>query len=289
MRRKILKNKQIIICLILVAIFTGLSFLFDQRVVQQENEVRKISSKLSSSKIILNENLFLLNSLFNISKEMGVSFRMKIDTLDETASNRSLFDDPLEWGENYNLALISGTEGYEKIKNILNGIYINVLKNNNKNVDLVKTYLGIFKQNDVFIKIISRASSESGKEYNFDLLLENIDKYYFTEEDINKIPFKKSLEHSSLVSNEDQLYNLYSEHRDRIVLFHDLGYEMKELTKLLIKEQFKNYNLYEQSLSQYLLVKNKKNLYILISILFQILGLTFLMVLFKVIIIQEKK
>ena len=289
MRRKILKNKQIIICLILVAIFTGLSFLFDQRVVQQENEVRKISSKLSSSKIILNENLFLLNSLFNISKEMGVSFRMKIDALDETASNRSLFDDPLEWGENYNLALISGTEGYEKIKNILNGIYINVLKNNNKNVDLVKTYLGIFKQNEVFIKIISRASSESGKDYNLDLLLENFDKYYFTEEEINKIPFQKSLEYSSLDSNEDQLYNLYTEHRDRIALFHDLGYEMKELTKLLIKEQFKNYNLYEQSLSQYLLVKSKKNLYILISILFQILGLTFLMVLFKVIIIQEKK
>ena len=72
MRRKIIKNSNIIICLIFVALFTVLSFLFDQRVVQQENEIRKVNSELSNSKILLNENIFLLNSLFNISKEMGI-------------------------------------------------------------------------------------------------------------------------------------------------------------------------------------------------------------------------
>jgi len=289
MRRKIIKNSNIIICLIFVALFTALSFLFDQRVVQQENEIRKVNSKLSNAKILLNENLFLLNSLFNISKELGVSYRSKIDALDTSATKRSLFDDPSDWGVDNHLALISGVEGYEKLKNDMDKIYINVLKNNNKSVDLLKVYLDIFKQNKIFIKITSNPITESGEEYDFDPLLENIDKYYFTQEEIDKIPFKENLNLNLLASNKDPLYQLYNEHRERITEFSRLGDYMKELTKLLIVEELKNYRLYEQALLDYSSVKNKKNLYILISILFQILGLTFLMILFKVVISQEKK
>ena len=46
---------------------------------------------------------------------------------------------------------------------------------------------------------------------------------------------------------------------------------------------------YEKKLLQFSSVKNDKNFFILLSILFQILALTSLMYLFKIIINQEKK
>ena len=149
MRRKIIKNSNIIICLIFVALFTVLSFLFDQRVVQQENEIRKVNSELSNSKILLNENIFLLNSLFNISKEMDISYRAKIDALDISAVKRSLFDDPSDWGVDNHLALISGAEGYEKLKNDMDNIYINVL---NIIIIILSLFLFFSQKIDFFIQ-----------------------------------------------------------------------------------------------------------------------------------------
>ena len=77
MRRSILKNNNIIISLCFVALFTGLSFIFDQRVVQQENTIRDFKAKISNSEINLQKNIFLLNSLFFISKEISYSGQIK--------------------------------------------------------------------------------------------------------------------------------------------------------------------------------------------------------------------
>ena len=70
MRRRIEKNRLILIALLFVAIFTGLSFIFDQNVVQQENKIRQELSNLSNKKIGIQDRVFIQNSLINISKEI---------------------------------------------------------------------------------------------------------------------------------------------------------------------------------------------------------------------------
>ena len=96
MRRKILKNNNIIISLCFVALFTGLSFVFDQRVVQQESKIRNIESQISNSKITLQKNLFLMNSLFSLSKELSFLGQIKKNILDDTMLRRSFFKDYID-------------------------------------------------------------------------------------------------------------------------------------------------------------------------------------------------
>ena len=81
MRRKILKNKKLIISLIIVAFFTFLSFFFDQLVVQQENNIRKINTETSNKRIEISKGLFLINSIFSISKDLSYSSQIKKNTL----------------------------------------------------------------------------------------------------------------------------------------------------------------------------------------------------------------
>ena len=99
MRRKILKSKKIIISLIIVAFFTFLSFFFDQLVVQQENNIRKINTKTSNQRIEISKGLFLINSIFSISKDLSYSSQIKKNTLDDAYSRHSLFSDPEDYGK----------------------------------------------------------------------------------------------------------------------------------------------------------------------------------------------
>ena len=48
MRRRVEKNRLILIALFFVAVFTAFSFVFDQSVVQQENKIRQDQSNLSN-------------------------------------------------------------------------------------------------------------------------------------------------------------------------------------------------------------------------------------------------
>ena len=73
---------------------------------------------------------------------------------------------------------------------------------------------------------------------------------------------------------------------------HDLGYLADTLyaaSEDIIILHINGIKDYENSLINFSKVKNKKNFYILLSILFQILALTSLMFLFKIIINQDKK
>ena len=113
MRRKILKNKKIIFSLIIVAGFTFFSFFFDQLVVQQENKIRAFNTEISNEKIKINQNLFLINSIFSISKNTAYSGQIMKHTLDDAYTRRYLFN-PDEYGKEKEDILLSGIQGFEK-------------------------------------------------------------------------------------------------------------------------------------------------------------------------------
>jgi len=285
MRRKIVKNRNLIISLIIVATLTFLSFFFDQLVVQQENNIRKINSSISNQKIELNKNIFLINSIFNISKDLSYSTQIKKNTLDDAYSRRSLFSNPEDYGNYKDKVLLSGEKGFEKHKVFHDEIFLNIINSHNEKNDLVKFYLKNFKKNKIFNDAINTS------EYDLSLLLNDLDKYYFSKEEIenfNKLKSEK-VNWELLYSEEDPLYNFYSDSRKKI---NDLGYiwDLVYATgKDVVRLNLEQFTKYERNLINFSKVKNRKNFYILLSILFQILALTSLMVLFKIIINQEKK
>ena len=285
MKRKILKNKNLIIFSIIVAFFTFLSFFFDQLVVQQENNIRKMNTETSNKRIEISKGLFLINSIFSISKDLSYSSQIKKNTLDHAYSRHSLFSNPEDYGKFKDKILISGVDGFKKHKIFHEEIFINVLKNHNNETDLVKFYIDNFKKDNLFLNAIKTS------EYDLTQLNENLDKLYFTKDDFKQLEILQvdGTNWDLLTANKDPFYNFYSEARDKL---NDLGYIgdlLYAAGKDIIDLHLKEINIYEKKLIDYSKIKNKKNLYILLSILFQILSLSSLMYLFKIIINQEKK
>lgn len=288
MRRKKLLNKNIYITLLIVAIFTGLSFIFDQKVVQQENNIRNFESKISDSKINLQKNLFLMNSIFYISKELSYLGQIKKNTIDDVHLRFNFFKDFIDNPEYYqdmNPYRLGNKEGSIKLLNIHKQIFLSTIYNHNKKVKQVNKYINIFLSNDTFLKITEKLY-KGDKFYN---KIKNINNFYISDDEINKIPFDNKTPYHLLYSDKDPFYNFYSDLRDRMHEFANIGDMMHAVAIDLVEIQKTNFKDYEEILINFSSEKNKKNFYILLSILFQISALTALMVLFKLIILQEKK
>ena len=77
---------------------------------------------------------------------------------------------------------------------------------------------------------------------------------------------------------------MYSSIQDKLKSLSGAGDEIEYLQERLEFEYKKNYAQYIEFLNQYGEQKNINNFIIIISILFQIIGVTFLLLLFKVLI-----
>ena len=288
MRRKKLLNKNIYLTLFIVAIFTGLSFIFDQKVVQQENNIRNFDSQISDSKINLQKNLFLMNSIFYISKEISYLGQIKKNTIDDVQLRFNFFKDFIDNPESYedmDPYRAGNKKGSLKLLDIHKEIFLSTIYNHNKKVKQVDEYINIFLSNDTFLEITEKLY-KADKFYN---KIKNINNFYISDDEINKIPFDNKTPYHLLYSDKDPFYIFYSDLRDRMHEFANVGDMMHAIAIDLVDIQKNNFKAYEKILINFSSEKNKKNFYILLSILFQISALTALMVLFKLIILQEKK
>ena len=289
MRRRIKKNKEIIITLIFVGIFTAASFIYDQRVVQQENTIRNYESKISESEINIQKNSFLINSLFDISKEITFSGQNLNNTLDEVMLRRHYFYDFIDYPELYKefknyKPFKSGDEGFKKLAKFHDEVFLDVLKIHNKAVNKAKIYLDIFKKNKNFLDIIN----DPNPKYDFERIKNNLDKYFISEKQIANIPFDEKIPYDQVLTKKSTIYSKYSEFRDIIHDFSNIGDDFHGVLEVIIEKKEKVSRNYDELLIEYSNEKNKKNFFILLSIFFQILSLTSLMLLFKIIINQEK-
>ena len=283
MRRKILKNKKIIFSLIIVAGFTFFSFFFDQLVVQQENKIRAFNTEISNDKIRINQNLFLINSIFSISKNTAYSGQIMKHTLDDAYTRRYLFN-PDEYGKEKEDILLSGIQGFEKHLIFHDNLFLKVIDKHNQKADLIKFYLENFKKSDIFLKAINES------EYNLEPLKQDFNDLYISKDELeyfNKIR-KNLVDWSATATDRDPFWVFYSEVREKITKLSYIGDMIYATGEGVASIHINKLNVYEKKLLKFSSIKNNKNFYILLSILFQILALTSLMYLFKIIINQEK-
>jgi len=189
MRRKKLLNKNIYLTLFIVAIFTGLSFIFDQKVVQQENNIRNFDSQISDSKINLQKNLFLMNSIFYISKELSYLGQIKKNTIDDVHLRFNFFKDFIDNPESYedmDPYRLGNKKGSLKLLDIHKEIFLSTIYNHNKKVKQVNEYINIFLSNDTFLEIVEK--------------LYKADKFYNKIKNINNF-FKKHIKFYIILNN----------------------------------------------------------------------------------------
>ncbi len=287
MRRRIEKNKIIFIALFFIAIFTGLSFIFDQSVVQQENKIRQEQSILSNKKIQIQDQMFIQNSLIDISKEIKYLIKNQQNILDTLYVHKPWFEDHLfqnlenEKGQRFT-SLRGGREAFERLLKIYKLNYLEVYKNYNNTVKEYDKILNTFKNNETYREVAA--------EYDLNLIEINIlEEYQITEDELNAIPIDQYINELDRARPSDPSYKFYSNYRDRMHEFSLIAIYTLDIADDFSKLQLKNFKSYEKLLIEFTKTKNKKNLYILFSIFFQILALTAILILFKLIVNIEKK
>ena len=287
MRRRAEKNKIIFVALFFVAVFTGLSFIFDQTVVQQENKIRQEQSILTNKKIQIQDQMFIQNSLLDISKEIKYLIKTQQNILDTLYVHKPWFEDHLfqnlenETGQRFT-SLRGGREAFERLLKIYKLNYLKVYENYNETVKEYDKILNTFKNNETYKKIAA--------EYDLNLIgIDILKKYQITEDELNAIPIDKYINELDRARPSDPSYKKYSIYRDRMHEFSLIAIYTLDIADDFSKLQLKNFKSYEKLLIEFSKTKNKKNLYILFSIFFQILALTAILILFKLIVNIEKK
>ena len=117
-----------------------------------------------------------------------------------------------------------------------------------------------------------------GLEKNFQELLDKTKNNYLSNYNFNATTSKEQLAN----------YSLYTKIYDDIHDFNFLKHSIEDLSESFREEYSKNFSVYYLLLDEFAELNNHKNYLILLSILFQIIALVALVILFRVLIIENK-
>ena len=265
MRRSKILNNTIFLLLFLAAFFNILSFAMDQIVVQTEDKIRQSNYNLSQNRIKLTTILNARNNLEEINEDINLESMKMISVYEFSQKKYSLF---------------GKSENFFK-ENKMSYLLTNKGKNINFYFSQMKEVIQIYNQKTDQINLIIKKSFNT--EYFKQLFKENIFyKKIIKGEYFEKIPTNTLDGYEN--KNEDDRYIVYSSIQDKLKSLSGAGDEIEYLQERLEFEYKKNYAQYIEFLNQYGEQKNINNFIIIISILFQIIGVTFLLLLFKVLI-----
>ena len=265
MRRSKILNNTIFLLLFLAAFFNILSFAMDQIVVQTEDKIRESNYNLSQNRIKLTTILNARNNLEEINEDINLESMKMISVYEFSQKKYSLF---------------GSRENFFK-ENKMSSLLTNKGKNTNFYFSQMKEVIQIYNRKTDQINLIIKKSFNT--EYFKKLFKENIFyKKIIKGEYFEKIPTNTLDGYEN--KNEDDKYIVYSSVQDKLKSLSAAGDEIEYLQEKLEFEYKKNYAQYIEFLNQYGEQKNINNFIIIISILFQIIGVTFLLLLFKVLI-----
>jgi hypothetical protein len=253
-------SKLSVIFLLLSAFFNLTSYTFDQIIIHNEDKTRHLKQSLE----IKRSDLYNLNTSLNVAQDLSyeIGFEankfLSLISFDAKAYgafiNEEIFVDNLILNiEALDTDSLSKTYKNKLIKNI--NLY-------NLRVD------NLYK---VFETYFSTGHTKK--------LIEDKEEYSnFVNKKYKKIPIKFTEDY---FKEETDRYQMYSKIYDIIVTLTDSSNDIREIYSFL-QENFTNkYVEYYDSLERYSSNQNTKNYYILFSIVSQILGLTFLLLLFR--------
>ena len=288
MRREQQKNSKLIIIIMLAGLSTLLSFFFDQRVIQTEDKIRELEVKLNDKRL----NITNLQSTINSTNELSYNILKSIN----------YFKNRIDLFYHYNGILnvqVFGTrdEKTDYFKDIEKGKLLKLKSEFKENVEsMLKSY-------DLKIDEMTILNNQILKNKFVQEIINNNDGYEIMKSDFNnykandkikKFPFDRYLPDKELFEmteeefqNQDD-YKIYSEIRDPMSEIDDIKDEYWDLLQRLNIKYNNYYIFFSEELEYYGTQKNKNNLYILLSIFFQILSLSILLFLFKEMINQKK-
>ena len=280
MRRGIKFSTQAYIFLALTGLFNLLSIVFDQLVVQQQDKIRKFDQTISSKKQEVYSNLNshkIFNELY-----ITVHFRSS-DLITElnylTKALNFLNGNMPKKIEQSKIEKIKPTY-IEKIKKISNNFKITVKESNL-----------IFKkvqQDKMFLKFLEKERSIHDY-WNPTDPLEQLEKDFQELLDKTKYKYLSNYNFNAATSKEQLAnYSLYTKIYDDIHDFNFLKHSIDDLSESFREEYNKNFSTYYLLLDEFAELNNLKNYLILLSILFQIIALVTLVILFRVLIIENK-
>ena len=277
MRRSPKISKLTIIFLALAGIFNLASFALDQQVVQQEDKLREINRNVKTYESQIETLIFGINTLENLGFQVYDSASTYLDDLDFQTKSVQIFN------KAYSNSTLEDTSGSlvrkkftEKQNDYLNNVYKSQLfklkDNANKKVlDVNNLFKNTFSSGLIYEYLKESNEFKNLEDLNKIQVPENI----FNDYNFNEVP---------TTEKEDINYEIYSKFYNSVETFSDLNMDIMLLNDQLRSKyvtKYKDYIFYLEFFSER---KNKKNYFILFSILSQILGLTFLLFLFRNII-----
>tara|TARA_B100000795_G_C22732332_1_gene411889 strand:+ start:233 stop:1174 length:942 start_codon:yes stop_codon:yes gene_type:complete len=305
MRRGKLKKSSLIL-IILTAIFTLISYASDQMVIRSEDELRNTKIFLENTKNKVTEYELLSDSLYAIAMNADLELQSRLFKRNFLIKSIILLDDDIE--------IIS-----KKEKNIFSEkIYGNNAKSEFKWQLMRELSELVFYMNSIAIdyanihvyqeELINKINQNKIKKLenlffnneNLNLVTLNLkDKFFYKDISI----YNDLLRLGSLSQDETDEYRLWALEKFDVKNFFDIyKYKMFILNRLdidaskiddfieildekalLIEEEIENTFISIQK------ININKNYFILLSILFQVLSLLFLLLLFKSFLITPKK
>ena len=280
MRRGISFTRKAYIMLAITASFNLMAIVFDQLVVQQEDKIRKFDHIINEQKQEVSQNLYA-NKIF---KEL--SFKVQFNASDFITDINYLVRATNFLNSNIskkisNDQIVDLRETYiKKIKNLVNKFH--------NSINDTKFVFEKMSKDSSFIKFLrkERAIDDASNpsypinriEKTFQKVIDSKNDYFLSNYNFNALTEKEQSDNFPIYT---RLYN-------KLTTFNDLKYGLDDLS-VLFKDEFNtSFSLYNILLDDYAGLKNLKNYLILISILFQILGLVSLIFLFRTLILENK-
>ena len=280
MRRGIKFSKKAYIFLALTAIFNLLSIVFDQLVVQQEDKIRKFDHIINEQKQEVYANLNshkIFNELFFKVHFNAADLITDLNYL-VRATNFFNGDLPKKIEENK----------IKKIKKIYVQKTKNIITKFEKSVTDSQLIFSKVKNDKAFIKFTKKERPvDDWRNPLFPLLR--------LEKDFRKLKNKIQYDYLSnynfnakTTKEQSNNHPIYSRIYNDVLDLNSLKFELDDLADAFKVEFNKSFAIYYILLDENAELNNFKNYLILLSILFQIIGLVSLIILFRILIIENK-
>ena len=252
--------------LALAGIFNLISFALDQQVVQQEDKLREINRQLNSNRSEIETLIFGLNTLEDLGFDVHNSTDNFLDDLDFQTKAVQIF--------NSKTAGHAIRDKFSKNQSkFLNELYKTQLfklreYSNKKINDVHKIFVNTFAAGKIHDLLNERKEFKRIQESNNLKISEDIfDEYNFDEE--------------TTAAKDDKNFEIYEKFYMKLTDFSSLNKDLQDLNIILRPIYVKKYTDYVLYLEFFSKRKNRKNFFILFSIVSQIMGLTFLLLLFR--------
>lgn len=272
-----------LILLFIAAIFNLISFSLDQLVVQKEDDLRATINKLNTQKSEVDTLQYSINNINNLKSKITKDKISFTDSLEFNTTIIELLNLDIDIIKNLRdedidlLRLHYKNDLYELIYSI------------NSSIDEFKTSSQAIFKNKLIEDLLLSSDWFSLPEFQnkvtnlninklSDKLLENYDFYISKKsKDGSKIAENNYIIYTKIDNLIDQTFSFYDKNNMERSYVSGLESTANYLTLLYTDKFIKYYYVVDE----YADIKNLNNYFILFSISFQILGITFLLLLFK--------